>query len=147
MIHGSCLCGAIRFEFTKPAGPFELCHCTRCRKVTGSAFFSGLYVRIEDFRLVAGQDLITTYEAPILRTPPAYRVSFCSRCGSPVPNPAGNSGLLEIPAGLLDDDPEMKPDRHIFIEVKSAWFEITDDLPQYDLPGLIRMRAETKMPD
>ena len=55
MIHGSCLCGAIRFEFIKPAGPFELCHCTRCRKVTGSAFFSGLYVRIEDFRLVAGE--------------------------------------------------------------------------------------------
>jgi hypothetical protein len=68
MIHGSCLCGGIRFEFTKPAGPFELCHCTRCRKVTGSAFFSGLHVLIEDFRLVEGHELITTYEAPIART-------------------------------------------------------------------------------
>jgi hypothetical protein len=151
MIHGSCLCGAIRFEFTKPAGPFELCHCTRCRKVTGSAFFSGLYVRIEDFRLVEGIELITTYEAPILREPPAYRASFCSRCGSPVPNPdrrtRGRSGLLEIPAGLLDDDPGMKPDKHIFIEVKSPWFEIKDDLPQLDLPGLIALRANTKMPE
>jgi hypothetical protein len=119
MIHGSCLCGGIRFEFTKPAGPFELCHCTRCRKVTGSAFFSGLHVLIEDFRLVEGHELITTYEAPILREPPAYRVSFCSRCGSPVPNPAASSGLVEIPAGLLDDDPTMKPDKHIFVELKS----------------------------
>jgi hypothetical protein len=151
MIHGSCLCGAIRFEITKPAGPFELCHCTRCRKVTGSAFFSGLYVRIEDFRLVAGKDLITTYEAPILREPPAYRASFCSRCGSPVPNLSPSQeeshGLLEIPAGLLDDDPGMKPDKHIFIEVKSPWFEITDHLPQLDLPGLIGLRAKTKMPE
>ena len=143
MIHGSCLCGGIRFEFTKPAGPFELCHCTRCRKVTGSAFFSGLHVLIEDFRLVEGHELITTYEAPILREPPNYRVSFCSRCGSPVPNPGGGSRLLEIPAGLLDDDPEMKPDKHIFVELKSPWFAITDHLPQYDLPALTRLRALT----
>jgi hypothetical protein len=143
MIHGSCLCGGIRFEFTKPAGPFELCHCTRCRKVTGSAFFSGLHVLIEDFRLVEGHELITTYEAPILREPPAYRVSFCSRCGSPVPNPAASSGLVEIPAGLLDDDPTMKPDKHIFVELKSPWFEIKDRLPQYDLPALTRLRALT----
>jgi hypothetical protein len=63
-----------------------------------------------------------------------------------VPNPAGSSGVLEIPAGLLDDDPGMKPDKHIFIEVKSPWFEITDDLPQYDLPGLIALRAKSNMP-
>lgn len=155
MIHGSCLCGGVRFEFTKAAGPFELCHCRRCRKVSGSAFFSGLYVRIEDFRLVEGSDLITSYEAPILREPPAYRVSFCSRCGSPVPNPASQpqarsrlrSGLLKIPAGLLDDDPGLKPDKHIFIELKAPWFEIADDLPQYDLPGLIGLRTKTKMPE
>jgi hypothetical protein len=152
MIHGSCLCGAVRFEFTKPAGPFELCHCTRCRKVTGSAFFSGLYVRIDDFRLVQGKEMITTYEAPILREPPAYRASFCSRCGSPVPNPrpqrtGSRPGLLEIPAGLLDDDPGMKPDKHIFVEVKSPWFEITDNLPQLDLPRLIALRTKTKMPE
>ena len=117
-----------------------------------AAFFSGLYVRIEDFRLVEGKELITTYEAPILREPPAYRVSFCGRCGSPVPNPdaiptqqrtRGRSGLLEIPAGLLDDDPGMTPDKHIFIEMKSPWFEITDGLPQYDLPVLLGLRAET----
>ena len=150
MIHGSCLCGAVRFEFTKPAGPFELCHCHRCRKFTGSAFFSGLYARPEDFRYVQGKELITTYEAPILREPPAYRASFCSRCGSPVPNdpsPQSRSGLIEIPAGLLDDDPGMKPDKHIFIEVKSPWFEITDDLPQLDLPSLIALRTKTKMPE
>jgi hypothetical protein len=154
MIHGSCLCGAVRFEFTKPAGPFELCHCTRCRKVTGSAFFSGLYVRGEDFRYVQGKDLITTYEAPILREPPPYRASFCSRCGSPVPNPEppplrtrSRTGLLEIPAGLLDDDPGMKPDKHIFIEHNAPWFEIADDLPQLDLPALIALRTKTKMPE
>jgi hypothetical protein len=63
-----------------------------------------------------------------------------------VPNPAASSGLVEIPAGLLDDDPTMKPDKHIFVELKSPWFEITDGLPQYDLPRLIALRTNTKMP-
>jgi hypothetical protein len=54
--------------------------------------------------------------------------------------------LLEIPAGLLDDDPGLKPDEHIFVELKAPWFEVTDDLPQYDLPSLIALRTKTKMP-
>ena len=37
-ITGSCLCGGVRFEVDRVVGPFELCHCNRCRKVSGSAF-------------------------------------------------------------------------------------------------------------
>ena len=141
MIRGSCLCGGVRFEISEAAGSFELCHCRRCRKVTGAAFFPGLYVRNEDFRLVEGKDLIAIYEAPILRKPPAYRSAFCSRCGSPVPNPGPQSKWL-VPAGLLDDDPGLRPDKHIFIELESPWFRITDDVPQYDQPGLISFRTK-----
>ena len=141
MIAGSCLCGGVRFELEKVVGPFELCHCRRCRKVSGSAFLAGVYVRSADFRLLSGKDLISIYEAPILRNPPPYRVSFCSRCSSPVPNTEPNSEWCEIPAGLLDDDPELKPDKHIFVEHKAPWFEITDQLPQYDLPTLMELRS------
>ncbi|MCZ6459403.1 MAG: aldehyde-activating protein, partial [Gammaproteobacteria bacterium] len=38
MYKGQCLCGAVAFEVEEIIGPFELCHCTRCRKSTGSAF-------------------------------------------------------------------------------------------------------------
>ena len=141
MITGSCLCGGVRFEIERASGPFELCHCTRCRKVSGSAFQAGVGVRSQDFRLVSGKDLISTYEAPILRNPPPYRISFCSRCSSPVPNPEPDSEWCEIPAGLLDGDPVLKPDKHIFVEHKAPWFEIADHLPQYDLPALLELRA------
>jgi hypothetical protein len=140
MIKGSCPCGAVPFEIDQAVGPFELCHCSRCRKVSGSAFAAGVGVRAEHFRLLAGQDLINTYEAPILRRPPAYRNSFCSRCGSPVPNPRAGDEQFEVPAGLLDDDPGLKPDKHIFIELNAPWFDITDSLPQYDLPALLKLR-------
>ncbi len=141
MITGSCLCGGVRFGIKRAVGPFELCHCRRCRKVSGSAFLAGIGVRTDDFLLLSGNDLISTYDAPILRNPPAYRVSFCSRCSSPVPNPEPNSDWCEIPAGLLDGDPEMKPDKHIFVEHRAPWFEIADKLPQYDLPALLELRS------
>lgn len=141
MIAGGCLCGGVRFEIAKAVGPFELCHCPRCRKATGSAFAAGIGVWTDDFRLVAGKELISSYEAPILRNPPAYRASFCSRCGSPVPDPEPGSKWFEVPAGSLDDDPALRPDKHIFIHVKAPWFEIADNLPQYDLARLIELRS------
>ena len=140
MIRGGCLCGGVRFELTRAAGPFELCHCSRCRKASGSAFVAGLGVRVEDFRLLAGAELIRSYEAPILEFPPAYRVSFCSRCGSPVPDPRPGEEWFEVPAGLLDDDPQLRPDKHIFVDRKSAWFEIHDTLPQLTRLELYRLR-------
>jgi hypothetical protein len=136
MIKGSCLCGGVRFELAKATAPFELCHCSRCRKVTGSAFFAGLGVRTRDFRLTSGADLIATYDAPILREPPPYRNSFCSRCGSPVPNPPPGAEWFEVPAGLLDDDPGLRPDKHIFVEFNPPWHKIADRIPQFDAPAL-----------
>jgi len=140
MIGGSCLCGAVRFEIARASGPFELCHCGRCRKTSGSAFVAGLGVRREDFRLVQGSEHITTYDAPLLEAPPAYRSCFCSRCGSPVPDPHADGAWLEVPAGLLDGDPQLRPDKHIFVERRAPWFAITDALPQLDKAALIRLR-------
>ena len=145
MIRGSCLCGGVRFEITRAVGPFELCHCRRCRKASGSAFVVGLGVRTADFQLIAGRELISTYTAPILERPPAYRTSFCSRCGSPVPNPDPSAEWFEIPAGVLDDDPRLHPDKHIFIELKAPWYEITDALPQYDKRSLYALRASQRV--
>jgi hypothetical protein len=90
--------------------------------------------------LLSGRALLKAFEAPILESPPAYRVCFCRNCGSPAPDPDGDSEWLEIPAGLLDDDPQLRPDKHIFVEIKSQWFAITDDLPQLDKKALLKHR-------
>jgi len=147
VIRGSCLCGGVRFEVDRVTGPFELCHCPRCRKVSGSAFFAGLGARVEDFRLISGRELIRHFDAPILRNPPPYRVAFCTRCGSTVPDPAPDETTFELPAGLLDDDPGLQPDKHIFVDMKSDWYSIEDDLPgltMVELGRLRRARAEER---
>ena len=120
---GLVLCGGVRFEIAKAVGPFELCHCNRCRKSSGSAFAAFVGVEAADYRLLAGAEWIASYDAPILRAPPAYRSSFCRRCGSPVPNPDPAADWFEIPAGLLEGDPQLAPDKHIFVELRAPWFE------------------------
>jgi len=140
MIRGSCLCGGVRFEINRAAGPFELCHCSLCRKASGSAFVAGLGVLRKDFHLLQGAELIMTYEAPLRDKPPPYRTSFCRRCGSPVPDPRSDSRWFEVAAGILDNDPQMRPERHIMVEFKSPWFAINDQLPQLDKAALTALR-------
>jgi len=140
VIHGSCLCGGVTFEVDRATGPFELCHCNRCRKASGSAFVAGIGVRTEDFRLLSGRDLIVCYQAQVLDRPPAYRTSFCRRCGSPVPDPLPEENTFEIAAGTLDGDPGIRPDKHIFVEFVPAWNEIRDELPQLNKRALVKLR-------
>jgi len=145
MIRGSCLCGDVQFELTRVTGPFELCHCSRCRCLSGSAFLAQVGVRREDFRWISGRDSVGSFEAPLLHEPPAYRSCFCRRCGSPTPDPEGHAAWVEVPAGLLHDDPGVRPDKHIFTHLKAPWFTITDDLPQLDEEALVRWRQTSSL--
>ena len=142
MIRGGCLCGAVRFEVDRAMGPFELCHCGRCRKVSGSAFLATVSVRRGELRFLSGRELIRTYEAPMVESPPAYRVCFCSTCGTCVPDPNVESEWFEIAAGSLDDDPQIRPDKHIFIDCKAPWFQIDDDLPQFTKQAIRELRKD-----
>jgi hypothetical protein len=90
--------------------------------------------------LLSGAELIKAYEAPVRETPPGYRTCFCGRCGSPVPDPDTDSSWFEIPAGTLDDDPVLRPERHIFVEVRAPWFDIADRLPRLDRAALKKHR-------
>jgi hypothetical protein len=142
MIRGGCLCGAIRFEVSRFVGPFELCHCSGCRKACGAAFAPMIGVAAEDFAWLSGRDRVRSFEAPVLEHPPGYRTFFCVDCGSPAPISEDGHPWFEVAAGLLDDDPGIRPDRHIFVECGSAWYEILDDLPRLTKRDVIRMRLD-----
>lgn len=147
MIVGGCLCGAIRFEMARFVGPFELCHCSRCRKASGSAFAAMIGVKVEDFSWISGRAEIRRYEAPVLEHPPGFRTAFCGRCGSPMPVFERGDDWFEIAAGVLDDDPGLRPERHIYVECGSAWYESSDDLPQLTKRDVIRMRVASSQGD
>ena len=76
-LHGSCLCGAVRFEVTLPFEAYGECDCGSCRKLSGGAGTINGLVRPSAIAIVAGQDLLTTYQ-PVEGT----QKTFCSVCGS-----------------------------------------------------------------
>jgi hypothetical protein len=131
MIQGSCACGGIRFE-VEAVRSVTHCHCTNCRKLTGAAFASYAHVEKEKFQWLAGEELITRYES----SPGSFR-HFCRVCGSLAPGQASYLTTVSIPAGLLDDDPGIRPRLHVFTSSKAPWWEITDGLPQHPkwVPG------------
>jgi len=131
MVGGNCLCGGVQFEVTK-VPLIVLCHCSICRKANGGAFDSGAAVPVQDFRFIKGEDLIQPYES----SPGVHRF-FCRVCGSRVPSKARDGELYFVPAGLFNDDPGVKPALHIFVGSKAPWWQITDDLPQFEkwVPG------------
>src|ERR1700754_3281191 len=112
-IRGSCLCGGVTFEIDSAVGPAEFCHCNRCRKVSGSDSLLTVRVRTRDYRVLSGRELIRSYAAPVLNAPPHHRWTFCSNCGSAVPEVSPEAEFLEIPAGPFDEDPRIRPDKHI----------------------------------
>ncbi|MCA9619557.1 MAG: GFA family protein [Myxococcales bacterium] len=68
---GSCHCGAVRYEVEIDATHGSQCNCTVCTKVGGI----GAIVKPPAFRVVAGEDQLTTYGRP-----EAARF-FCRTCG------------------------------------------------------------------
>jgi hypothetical protein len=144
MVTGRCLCGAVAFEIDGTLSPMQYCHATRCRKATGSAFAAELAALASAFRWTRGEDLVTTYEAPLLREPPPYWHSFCRVCGSPLPVALEGTDFVVLHAGVLDGEPETRPFRHIFVAQRAPWHTISDDLPQFEEHDVLDKRLLQK---
>jgi hypothetical protein len=119
-VRGRCLCGDVSFEAEPPFEYMGHCHCSMCRKALGSAFSTAVAVKDTRFRWLGGAEQVRRGTSRV----------FCGRCGSAVPGAPG--GLVLIPCGLLDDDPVMRPQAHIFVASKAPWHEISDSLPRFD---------------
>jgi protein-S-isoprenylcysteine O-methyltransferase Ste14 len=131
---GQCFCGSVAFEFEGPTTSIELCHCSRCQRATGSPFAAEFRVRVEKFRWLRGEELISFCDAPILRESPPYRRSFCKTCGSQVPSVfAGDPGVA-IPTGLVEGDLPARVLDHIWVSKKANWLNLRElgTLPEYD---------------
>jgi len=128
VLTGKCLCGGVRYEIRGPLTGGVYCHCSQCRRASGSAFAANAGVAKEDFRLVAGEDLLRGFES----SPKKFRW-LCSRCGSPIYSviPA-DPNTVRIRLGTLDGDPGIRPGFHVFVGSKAPWHEITDELPRFD---------------
>ncbi|WP_459924585.1 GFA family protein [Desulfatiferula olefinivorans] len=114
---GSCLCGEVTFEIEGDFDHFYLCHCSRCRKDTGSAHGANLFSSTATLKWLSGVDKVANFTLPSTQ----HSKSFCSICGSALPNIQLGGALLVVPAGSLDCDIHIRPTAHIFISSKANW--------------------------
>lgn len=128
-LHGSCLCGTVTYQASPPFQHFIHCHCSRCRKSSGTGHATNLVVDPNQFRWTSGEDAINRYQLPEAET---FGKWFCSHCGSAVPRESRGGTIIVIPAGTLDDDPQVKPTDRIFWSSRAAWSCDGNDLPTHE---------------
>jgi hypothetical protein len=125
------LCGSVAFEMTGLPTRVNHCHCSRCRKVRGTANATNLVVALDGVRFVRGTELLTSFKVPDAKY---FAHVFCRVCGASMPRLDEARGIAIVPMGSFDDDPGIRPERHIFVDSKAPWHEITDDLPRFPGP-------------
>ena len=125
MTRGACLCGAVRFELTGKTTQIGMCHCSKCRRVSGAASNATLMAPADSLRWLSGEDQLMKFALP-----DGWGVWRCSVCGSPVPRLHPGGGAYWVPVGLLDSDPGVRVAGHIYVDSKAAWDEIGSDAPQ-----------------
>ncbi|QXT39958.1 GFA family protein [Gymnodinialimonas ceratoperidinii] len=127
---GTCLCGTVEFRITGGFKYFFLCHCTRCRKDSGSAHSANLFSTSAKLEWLAGGEHVATFRLPDTR----HVKAFCRRCGSALP--VVQDGILSVPAGALDTELTLRPNAHICTSSRAGWDEKLHELPCIDgLPG------------
>jgi hypothetical protein len=126
-LRGSCLCGAIRYEVGDAFRYAANCHCSQCRRTTGSAFKPFAGIERDKLALVAGEEAILRYGE---RDMGAHDVR-CGQCGSLLYSVVREGAYVHVAMGTLVDAPTIGPTHHIFVGSKAPWFAITDNLPQF----------------
>ncbi|MDQ3893792.1 MAG: GFA family protein [Actinomycetota bacterium] len=126
MLVGACECGAVRYRVADAFLYAANCHCSRCRAATGSAFKAFAGIERERLEISDGEDrLLIVGEEDLNDT-------RCGACGSLLFSVVRDGRYIHVALGSLVDAPGIRPTAHIFAGSKAPWFEITDDLPQFD---------------
>jgi len=126
VIEGNCLCGDISFSISGDPSEIYQCHCSVCRKVTGSTGISVFIAFGDNFKWIKGENLIN-----IFVTPSGYRSVFCSKCGSHVPDSNPDKSIYWVQAGLINGELNSKVGSHIFVGSKAHWDLIGDEGVQH----------------
>ena len=127
-LRGSCLCGDVAFRVTEPIGVAYNCHCSRCRRGRAAAHATNGFVAYDAVEFLSGEHRLKSYKVPDAQY---FTQVFCAVCSSPMPRRDADRDIAAIPLAALDDDPEITPVGHIFVNHKAGWHDITDDLPRH----------------
>lgn len=139
-MRGRCLCGEVEFEILGELPNLYQCHCSLCRKQSGSVANAATIIDAHQLRWVKGAASVRTWKKDT-----GFRSDFCITCGSPVPNPLGDMPYYWVPAGLLEDTDGSTITTHYHVSSKARW----ETRPEKgniheELPDLAKVLKELK---
>ena len=120
---GGCLCGAVRYQARAPLRDVVNCHCGQCLKTHGNFAAYSAVPR-------AGLHVVEARGLAWYRSSTAARRGFCRECGASLFWDADKQGYVAVAAGSIDRPTGLKTVRHIFVEDKPDFYEISDGLEQ-----------------
>jgi len=122
MVRGECNCGAVAFEISVDISDVFVCHCSICRRSTGSNGIAVVVIDNDAFRWTRGEEQILTWRKPNAD----WQTWFCSDCGSPLPGQNDESRMF-VPAGLISEGGEaLRVIHHVWVDSKAVWDQIGD---------------------
>jgi len=125
-INGGCLCGSVKYVIPDDLLYAGYCHCSECRRWTGSPFSTSGGIKASEFTLVKGGTCLSSFKKGKSST--AY---FCKNCSSIVYGEVPEHNMIFVMLGTLEESPSLKLQWHIYTDSKMDWYQINDDLPQF----------------
>ncbi len=127
MYSASCLCGEVHMTINGPISDIIHCHCSLCRKSSGTAFATNGFIDSQSLTIKKGQEFINSFEVK-----PGRKRHFCKQCASPLfSSNADDPTRLRLRLGVLDCDIDERPMSHNFVDSKANWDSLNIDLPHY----------------
>lgn len=127
MAMGDCNCGAVKYETEGDLWGVFVCHCSICRRSTGSNGIAVVLVPKENFRWIQGEEHIARWNKPDTH----WQTWFCRICGSRVPG-ENDPKRMFVPAGSITRGGDaLTVIHHIWVGSKAAWDEIGDQGKQH----------------
>lgn len=131
---GQCVCGQVKFSVIEKFKLFYQCHCKQCQQLTGTAFASNLFTAPDNIKWLSGEDVISHYEHPTRE----FSKAFCRSCGSALPFINKSKTSLIVPAGSLNEHPDIQPDANIFVAEQACWYKTginAENFPEFPIKG------------
>lgn len=127
--NASCLCGSVRFSTKARPVYSAYCHCSECRKFSGSGHSAFIGVSFDQLNFNPGSEqYLGTYPKTQKTT-----MVFCNRCGSSLMAHKLGSGMAHVRLGCIDTPVPLMPMAHLHCSSAALWETLPDDnLPRLD---------------
>jgi hypothetical protein len=129
-IDGHCHCGQISFEAEVDPKTVNICHCTDCQMLTGSAFRANIAALAEHFKLLSGtpKSYVKTAESGNQR-----RHALCGNCGTPIYACAlENPQSYSLRIGTITQRSALAPRRQIWRRSALGWVDTLASVPSME---------------